>query len=104
MEPLLPLSQFHLRFNYFNAVPGYKFTLECVENPPTRQTRSNSTRPTGLGRFLRLGGLGWVTKFFFYSGSGWIWVIKLQTHQIRPDPPLFNIYLKYIMYLINFFF
>ena len=68
-----------------------------------RPAKPNPSRPVGLGWFLRLGGLGWVTNFFFNSGSGWIWVIKLQTRQTRPDPPLFNIYLKYIIYLINFF-
>ena len=26
--------------------------------------RNPLTRPTGLGQFLRLGGLGWATKFF----------------------------------------
>ena len=57
----------------------------------------------GLGRFLRLGRLGWVTNFFFFSGLDWVWVIKLQTRQTRPDPLIFNIYLKYIIYLINFF-
>ena len=46
-------------------------------------------------------GLGY--KKNFYNGSGWVWVIKLQTHQTRPDPPIFNIYLKYIIYLITFF-
>ena len=25
-------------------------------------------QPAWLGRFLRLGGLGWVTKFFFIAG------------------------------------
>ena len=40
-------------------------------------------------------GLGYQKNY--YSGSGWVWVIKLQT---RPDPPIFNIYLKYILYLI----
>ena len=52
----------------------------------------NPTRPTGLGY-----------KIFFYSGSGWVWVIKLQSRQTRLNPPIFNIYLKYIIYLIYFF-
>ena len=64
---------------------------------------SNLTRTNGLGRFLELGGLGWVTIFFFYNRSSWVWVIKLQTHQTRPDPSIFNIYFKYIIYLIKNF-
>ena len=54
-----------------------------LTNPP------NSTQLAELGQFLGHGGLGWVTKFFFYSGLGWVWVIKLQTRQTRPDPPIF---------------
>ena len=42
-------------------------------------------------------GLGY--KIFFYSRSGWVWVIKLQTRQTRPDPPIFKIY-----YIFNNFF
>ena len=40
----------------------------CAKNPPTCQTRPNPTQPTGLGRFFRLGGLGWVTKKIFMAG------------------------------------
>ena len=43
-------------------------------------------------------GLGYQKNY--YRGSGWVWVIKLQTRQTRPNPPIFNIYLKYILYLI----
>ena len=71
----------------------------CAENPPTRQTRPDPTELVGLSRFLRLGGLGY--KIFFYSGSGWVWVIKLQTRQTQPDPLIFNIYLKYICKVTN---
>ena len=42
---------------------------------PTCQNRSNPTQPTGLGRFLQLGGLGWVTKFFLIA----VRVIKFRT-------------------------
>ena len=52
----------------------------------TRQTRPNPTQPAELDWILGLGGLGWVTNLFFYSGSGWVWVIKLQTRQTRPNP------------------
>ena len=63
-----------------------KFKLGVYRKPtdPPNMTRSDPTRPVGLGRFLRLGGLGWVTKNFFYSGSSWVWVIKLQTRQTQP--------------------
>ena len=71
----------------------------CAVNPPTHQHRPDTTQPTGLGWFLGLGGLGWVTKIFFIY---WVGVIKLQTRQTRPDPPIINIYLKYIIYLMIF--
>ena len=65
---------------------------------------SNPIRSNRLGQFLRLGGLGWIgLQQIFYSGSGWVWVIKLQTRQTWPDLLIFNIYLKYIIYLIIFF-
>ena len=35
---------------------------------PTCQNRTNSTQLVGLGRFLGLGGLSWVTKFFLIAG------------------------------------
>ena len=70
----------------------------CAENPPTCQTQLDPTQPAGLGRFLRLGGLGY--KIFFYSGSSWVWVIKLQTRQTQPDPPT-HPYLKYICKVTN---
>ena len=63
--------------------------FRCAQ--PTYQP--NPTQPAKFGLFLGLGGLGWVTKFFFDSGSGWIWVIKFQTRQIRPDPPIYLIYI-----------
>ena len=36
--------------------------------------------------------MGWVElqKKKIYSGLGWVWVIKLQTRQTQPDPPIFN--------------
>ena len=33
-----------------------------------RPAKPDPTRPTGLGRFLRLGGLGWVTKKIIMAG------------------------------------
>ena len=64
-------------------------------------TQPNPTRQVGSVFKAWWVGLGY--KIFFYSGSGWVWIIKLQTRQTRPDPPIFNIYLKYIIYLILFF-
>ena len=58
-------------------------------------TQPNSTRRVGLVFKAWWVGLGY--KKIFYSGSGWVWVIKLQTRQTRPDSPIFNIYLKYII-------
>ena len=46
-----------------------------------RPAKPDPTQPAGLGY-----------KNFFYSGSSWVWVIKLQTRQTRPNPP----YLIYI--------
>ena len=38
----------------------------------------------------QLNPLSWVgLQKKFYSGSGWVWVIKLQTRQTRPDPPIY---------------
>ena len=43
-----------------------------------------------LGTNFRYILVGWVgLQNFFYNGSGWVWVIKLQTRQTRPDPPIF---------------
>ena len=64
-------------------------------------TKSNLTRR--VGSVFRAWWVGLGYKIFFYSGLDWVWVIKLQTRQTRPDPPIFNIYLKYIIYLIIFF-
>ena len=66
----------------------------------------NLTQPSPIcrvGSVFRAWWVGLGYKNFFYSGSGWVWVIKLQTYQTRPDPSIFNIYLKYIIYLIIYF-
>ena len=80
---------------------------------PTHQNRPDLTQFVGLGQFLGLSGLGWVTIFlfflylFFYSGSGCVG--SSSGHKILnlPNPTrpthIFNIYLKYIIYLIIFF-
>ena len=68
---------------------------------PSNPTWVNPTRQVGSVFKAWWVGLGY--KYFFNSGSGWVWVIKLQTCQTRPDPPIFNIYLKYIIYLIYLF-
>ena len=68
---------------------------------PPNPIRPNTTHRVGSIFRAWWVGLGYKKKF--YSGSGWVWVIKLQTRQTRPDPPIFNIYLKYIIYLIIFF-
>ena len=54
------------------------------------------------GSVFRAWWVGWGYKKKFYNEPGWVWVIKLQTRQTWPDPPIFNIYLKYIIYLIIF--
>ena len=36
---------------------------------PTRQNRPDPIQPVGLGQFLGLGGMGWVTKFFLIAGQ-----------------------------------
>ena len=66
---------------------------------------SNPIQPSSIcrvGSVFRVWWVGLGYKFFFYSRLGWVWVIKLQIRQTRPDLPIFNIYLKYIMYLIIF--
>ena len=56
---------------------------ECAENPSTCR----------VGSVFKAWQVGLAYKKKFYSGLGWVWVIKLQTRQTRPDPPIFNIYL-----------
>ena len=68
---------------------------------PSNPTWFNPTRQVGSVFKAWWVGLGY--KYFFNSGSGWVWVIKLQTCQTLPDPPIFNIYLEYIIYLIYIF-
>ena len=86
-------------------MPGHIRTLKTLEGKGPRLLRRDQvrvcsqpdlTQPAGLGRFLGLGGLGWVYKKKFNSRLGWVQVIKFQTRQnpTRPDPP---IYLKYII-------
>ena len=41
--------------------------LEIRGVQPTRQNRPYPTQPAGLSRFLRLGGLSWVTKKFLIT-------------------------------------
>ena len=68
---------------------------------PPNLTQPDLTRR--IGSVFKAWWVGLGYKNFFYGGSGWVWVIKLQTRQIQPEPPIFNIYLKYILYLIIFF-
>ena len=59
----------------FRGKNGREFFLTCtiVANSQFRgvqkthrPAKPDLTRPLELGRFLRLGGLGWVTKFFLW--------------------------------------
>ena len=62
-----------------------------------KPTRPNPARQVGLVFRAWWVGLGY--KIFFYSGSGWVRVIKFQAHQAQPDltRPTPPIYLKYII-------
>ena len=51
-------------------------------------TQPNTTRR--VGSVFKAWWVGLSYKNFFYSGLGWVWVIKLQTRQTQPDPPIFN--------------
>ena len=42
----------------------YLMNVSSRSVQPTYQNRSNPIQPAGLGKFLGLGGLSWVTKFF----------------------------------------
>ena len=55
---------FHI--SYLKIV--FLIELTCKGVQPIRQKRPDPTQPAGLSRFLRLGGLGWVTKFFLIAG------------------------------------
>ena len=70
-------------------------------NPPIHQKQSSTTQPNPthrLGRYLGVGGLGWVDKFYFTVSWVECGLAELQIHLIQPDPHIFNIYLKYILY------
>ena len=66
------------------------YKVGVCRKPTNLPNPTHPTWPIGLGWFLGLDGLGWVTKKKIYSGLGWVWVIKLQTRQTQPDPPIFN--------------
>ena len=74
-------------FNFYwtkTLTTWYCHMQGCAANPPTRKNRPDLTQHVGLGRFLGLGGLGWVTNFFFDSRSGLVWVINFKP--AKPDP------------------
>ena len=50
---------------------------------PPKPTRPDP--PAGLGQFLGLGGLAWVIKF--------------QTHQTQPDPPIYIFFIYIYIYI-----
>ena len=63
--------------------------------PPTCQNRLDPTQFDRVRLDFRDTWVGLQFFFFFFDcGSGWVQVIKFQTHQIQPDPP---INLKYII-------
>ena len=91
----------HLTDYLFISLTGhsYSYSFVGVRSQPTNL--SNQPDPAQfveLGRFLRLGGLSWVAKFFFYSGSGLGSGHKI-SNPPNPTRPtnIFNIYLKYII-------
>ena len=64
----------------------------------------NPTRPNPTRRVGSVFKAWWVVlgyNFLLRVGLGL--GHKITNQQTRPDPPIFNIYLKYIIYLINFF-
>ena len=74
-----------------------------VYKKPTNSPNPTRPEPTRrIGSVFRAWWVGLGYKIFFDRGLGSVWVIKLQTCQTWPDPPIFNIYLKYIIYLIIF--
>ena len=66
---------------------------------PPNPTQPNTTRRVGSVFKAWRVGLGY--KNFFYSGLGWVWVIKFQTRQTQPNPPIYLIYIFKIYYIIN---
>ena len=47
--------------------------------------------------------MSWIIKRFFYDGSSWCGSTDLQIRLTRLHPHIFNIYLKYIYYIILLF-
>ena len=80
-------------YTYINIVSQ---KVGCATNPLIRQNQSNPTHR--LGRYLGIGGLGWVAKFYFTVNWVECGLAKLQIRLTQPDPPIFDIYLKYIIW------
>ena len=69
-----------------------------------RPAKPDSTRPNPMRQVGPVFKAWWVVlgyNFLLRVGLGL--GHKITNQQTRPDPPIFNIYLKYIIYLINFF-
>ena len=69
-------------------------------NLPTSQNQPDLTQLTGLGRFLRDDGLGWVMNLFYFIfiftvGQVGFGSSDLQTRLTQPDPLIFNMFLNY---------
>ena len=85
-------------YTYINIVSqkvGY------AVNPPIHQKQSSTTQPNPthrLGRYLGVGGLDWLAKFYFTVSWVECGLAVLQIRLTQPDPPMFDIYLKYILY------
>ena len=80
-----------------------QFLLGVCRKPTDSPNPIQSNPTRWVGSVFKAWWVGLGYKKNFYSRSGWVWVIKLQTRQTWPDLPIFNMYLKYIIYLIIFF-
>ena len=51
-------------------LPTVRPIARGVQRIPTHQNQPDPTQPIRLGRFLGVGGLGWVMNFFFKQWVG----------------------------------
>ena len=76
-----------------------------VCSQPTDPPKPTWPNPTcWAGSVFRAWWVGLGYKIFFDSRSGWVWVLKFQTRQTRPDPSIYLIYIFKKYYIINNFF
>ena len=84
---LLSLPRTHRLELYICMWQRVDYTYGCAANPYSQnQNRPNPTQFAKVGRFLEIGGFGWIVKIYFFGGLGWVRVNKItnQPNLTRP--------------------